>query len=74
MVEDAEESVCQGRVSESLESQGLEDGQGLVEFVHGEVAVLRTVTKGFFDELQHLLGLLLTAASLLRLLGGVVWI
>ena len=53
MVEDAEESVGQGRVSESLESQGLEDGQGLVEFVHGEVAVLRTVTEGFFDAVSY---------------------
>ena len=55
MVEDVEESIGEGCISQPFEAKCFKNGQSLVEFIHGEVPILRTVSESLLDKLQHLL-------------------
>lgn len=55
LVEDVEESVSQRSVSESLEAECFQNGEGLVELVFGDHTILGAVSEGLLNDLQHLL-------------------
>jgi hypothetical protein len=55
LIEDVEESICEGSISESFETKCFQNGESLIEFVFGDHTVLRAVSEGFFDDLEHLL-------------------
>ena len=54
MVEDMEESIGERCISQPFEAKCFKNRQSLVEFVHGELSILRTVSESLLDKLQHL--------------------